>query len=120
MPGQGPGTLKYPHAPAGTAASLLLGCQRHSPLMQTRSRVAVASRCALSKSQADFTPSGSTAASTLAAPRQHEAITMSRSTQLDRIATSNPQKRSSKPLRPNVPWPTMRENTEQAYKERIL
>src|SRR5258706_6706568 len=51
IPPHAPGPLKTPHPPAGTAPVWLAGCHRQSPLIQTRSRVAVPSRCAFPKSQ---------------------------------------------------------------------
>src|SRR5579871_5012612 len=62
MPGQEPGTLKKPHEPVGSASfPSRTGCQRHSPLRQTRSRVGVFSECARFRSHTAATPAGSDA-----------------------------------------------------------
>src|SRR4051794_29866952 len=71
MPGHGPGTLKKPQLPSGTASVMFpAGCQRQSPFRQTLSRVGVASREALARSQTAVTPCGSVAADSSAPSTQ--------------------------------------------------
>src|SRR4051812_45751084 len=72
MPGQHPGTLKYPQFAEGTSGDFAdEGCQRQSPFRQMLSRVALFSRDAESVSQTTLTPAGR-GASSCAASRQKE------------------------------------------------
>src|SRR5215510_9741439 len=79
MPGQQPGTLKYPQPFAGTCSTWpSAGCHRHKPLMQIRARVGVPSCHALLKSHTASTPAGSDT-STWSAATLEFALALTRS-----------------------------------------